>query len=216
MMTIATMLKKILKQIFVIVCRCWAYIYSPKLNRLLIIRYSQFYSIWISREFKSIGENPSIVPPFYLNGGRYITIGRNFGCDQRLRLDAFDGFLGERFTPQITIGDNVSIQKDCHIGAINRIVIGDNVLIASKVYISDHSHGEINTQALTLSPAMRPLFSKGEVIIEDNVWIGEGVAVMPNVIIGKNSIIGANSVVTKSIAPNSVVAGNPARLIRTL
>lgn len=48
---------------------------------------------------------------------------------------------------------------------------------------------------------MRPLFSKGEVIIEDNVWIGEGVAVMPNVTIGKNSIIGANSVVTKSIAP---------------
>lgn len=210
------MFKKIIKQVFVIVCRCWAYIYSPKVSRWLSVRYSHFYSLWISREFKSIGENAYIVPPLYLNGGRHITIGDNFGCDHRLRLDAFDNFLDDEFTPQITIGDNVSIQKDCHIGAINRIVIGDNVLIASKVYISDHSHGEINTQALTLSPAMRPLFSKGEVIIEDNVWIGEGVAVMPNVIIGKNSIIGANSVVTKSIAPNSVVAGNPARSIRTL
>lgn len=116
MMTIATMLKKILKQIFVIVCRCWAYIYSPKLNRLLIIRYSQFYSIWISREFKYIGENPSIVPPFYLNGGRYITIGRNFGCDQRLRLDAFDNFLGDEFAPQIVMAITSAYRKIATLG----------------------------------------------------------------------------------------------------
>ena len=53
-------------------------------------------------------------------------------------------------------------------------------------------------------------------IIEDNVWIGEGVAIMPNVTIGANSIIGANSVVTKDIPKNSVVAGNPARVIKNI
>jgi acetyltransferase-like isoleucine patch superfamily enzyme len=54
------------------------------------------------------------------------------------------------------------------------------------------------------------------VIIEDNVWIGEGVAIMPNVTIGANSIIGANSVVTKDIPKNSVVAGNPASVIKNI
>ena len=65
-------------------------------------------------------------------------------------------------------------------------------------------------------PSLRKLYSKGPVIIEDNVWIGEGVAILPNVIIGENSIIGANAVVTKDIPRNSVVGGNPAKIIRTL
>lgn len=133
-----------------------------------------------------------------------------------MRLDAFDRFLGDKFSPEIIIGSNVSVQKDCHIGAINRVVIGDGVVFASKVYLSDHFHGEINAEALTLPPAMRPLYSKGEIIIENNVWIGEGVVVLPNVTIGENSIIGANSVVSKSIPKNSVAAGNPAKILRTL
>ena len=53
-------------------------------------------------------------------------------------------------------------------------------------------------------------------IKENNEWIGEGVAIMPNVTIGANSIIGANSVVTKDIPKNSVVAGNPARVIKNI
>lgn len=50
--------------------------------------------------------------------------------------------------------------------------------------------------------------------MEDNVWIGENVVIMPNVIIGKNSIIGANSVVTKNVPENSIIAGNPAHIIK--
>ena len=60
------------------------------------------------------------------------------------------------------------------------------------------------------------MFSKGPVIIGNNVWIGSGVIILPNVTIGDNCIIGANSVVTKSFDKNSVIAGNPARLIKTL
>ena len=52
--------------------------------------------------------------------------------------------------------------------------------------------------------------------IEDNVWIGEGVVILPNVIIGENSIIGANTVVTKDIPDDVIAAGNPARIIKRL
>lgn len=171
--------------------------------------------MWKANEFKQVG-SVYIQYPMYLQGGKHITIGQAFGCDHRLRLEAWGEFLGDKFTPEIMIGDNVCIQKDCHIGAINKIIIGNNVLLASKVYISDHSHGEVTKEALLLPPAQRRLFSKGPIVIEDNVWLGEGVVVLPNVTIGENSIVGANSVVTKSIPRNSVVAGNPARIIREL
>lgn len=190
-------------------------VFTPKFFNWLSLRFYQIYSIWKSNEFKKVG-SIFIQYPIYLRGGKYITIGENFGCDHRLVLDAIDIFLDVKFTPEIIIGNNVSIQKDCHIGAINKIIIGNNVLLASKVYISDHSHGEITKEALLHSPSQRRLYSKGPVIIEDNVWLGEGVVVLPGVTIGENSIIGANAVVTKSVPKNSVVAGNPARIIREI
>ncbi|CAA9203703.1 2,3,4,5-tetrahydropyridine-2,6-dicarboxylate N-acetyltransferase [Flavobacterium bizetiae] len=192
------------------------FLFPPKFFNNLRSVFNYFYTIWIRNGLNSLGNGSSLSRPIYLSGGKYISIGHNFKCDQRLRIDAIDEFLGDNFSPKIIIGDNVAIQKDCHIGAINKIVLGNNVLLASKVYISDHSHGEINREALVLPPALRKLYSKGPVIIEDNVWIGEGAVVLPNVTIGENSIIGANAVVTKSIPKNSVVGGNPARIIREL
>ncbi|MBE0650626.1 MAG: acyltransferase [Bacteroidales bacterium] len=174
------------------------------------------YTYWLVSEFKSIGKTPFISYPFYLHGGKKITIGDNFDCNLRVRLEAFEEHMGHLFTPEIVIGNNVSINPDCHIGAINKIEIGDNVLMASKVFITDHYHGEITSEAINTAPSKRKLFSKGPVIIENNVWLGEGVVVLPGVTIGENSIIGANSVVTKNIPRNSVVGGNPARIIRTL
>ena len=71
-------------------------------------------------------------------------------------------------------------------------------------------------EEINIPPIKRSLFSKGPVIIGNNVWIGSGVIILPNVTIGDNCILGANSVVTKSFEKNSVIAGNPARLIKTL
>jgi acetyltransferase-like isoleucine patch superfamily enzyme len=191
-------------------------LYSIKTAKYFSSLFNYFYTIWLITAFKKVGYNVTFASPLSLHGGKYVTIGDNFGCDQRFRLDAYDEFLGDKFNPEIIIGNNVSIQKDCHLAAINKIVLGDNVLLASKVYISDHSHGEINLEAIKSAPCQRKLFSKGPVIIKDNVWIGEGVSVLPNVTIGENSIVGANSVVTKSFPKNSVIAGNPAKLIRVI
>ena len=95
------------------------------------------------------------------------------------------------------------------------IKIDSNVLIGSRVLITDHSHGNNEIADLLLPPSQRVLYSKGPVIIEENVWIGDGAAVLPNVTIGKNSIIGANTVITKDVPPNCIVVGNPARIVKT-
>ena len=192
------------------------YIFFQKIFIIISIRFNQLYSFYKSNEFKETGQNVSIRNPLYLLGGEFITIGDNFYSDIRLRLEAWDEHLGCKFSPRIIIGNNVSINSDCHIGAINEIIIEDGVLIASKVFITDHYHGEITAEAIKLPPSERKLYSKGAVKIEKNVWIGEGVVILPNVTIGENSIIGSNSVITKDIPKNSIVGGNPAKIIKTL
>ena len=209
-------MKKIIKAIVRLLVWLWSYIYSPAIASNLMLCGNQLYTMWLEKEFSEFGPGGFVARPMSLRGGQYIKIGKCFNCDQRLRLDAIDVFLGQKFSPEIIIGNNVSIQKDCHIGAIGRIVIGDGVLFASKVYVSDHSHGEINAHSLKTSPALRYLYSKGDVIIGSNVWIGESACILPGVTIGHNSIIGAGAIVTKSIPPNSVAVGNPARVIRRL
>jgi lipopolysaccharide O-acetyltransferase len=97
------------------------------------------------------------------------------------------------------------------------VIIGNNVLLASKIYISDCSHGcysgNVNDSNPDTLPVDRPLFSN-PIIIEDNVWLGEFVSVLPGVTIGKGTIVGANSVVSKSLPPNVIAVGSPAKPIK--
>lgn len=134
----------------------------------------------------------------------------------RNRIDAIDAHGTQRFAPTLVLGNNVTMENDCHIAAVDRVEIHDDVLIASRVYVSDHAHGGATSADLALPPNSRPVVSKGPVVIEAEVWLGEGVCVLPGVRIGRSSIIGANSVVTRDIPPRSVAVGAPARVIRTL
>jgi acetyltransferase-like isoleucine patch superfamily enzyme len=175
---------------------------------------NMFYSLLVKRELKKCGINFTICHPFNIVGARYISIGDNFQAFARLRLDAVDKYLGKEYHPEIIIGNNVNINFDCHIACINNITIGNNVLFSSKVFITDHFHGEVTREALKVPPSERLLFSKGPVIIEDNVWIGESAAIMPGVTIGHNSIIGANAVVVHDVPPYAIVGGVPGRVLK--
>ena len=65
-----------------------------------------------------------------------------------------------------------------------------------------------------MPPKERDIYSKGIVTIHDNVWVGDKATILPGVEIGYGAIIGANSVVTKNVPEKSIVAGNPAKIIR--
>lgn len=151
--------------------------------------------------------------PFCVYGHSYIQCG-NFSSRAGLRLECWDSYGQQKYTPSLVIGENVCFNFRCHVGVIDKVVIGNNVLIGSNVLITDHAHGYSNESDIEVPPARRVLYSKGPVIIEDDVWIGENVSILPNVRIGHHSVIGANAVVTKDLPPYSIAAGNPVRIIK--
>jgi len=206
--------------IYKVFCKFVGIVLSLIFNRYVIriykdIRNQIFFYAYKGR-FSKIGKNCFLEYPFVLSGQEKISIGNNFSSRSRLQLQAITEHNGNLYNPSIIIGDNVSINYDVHIGCINKIEIGNGVLIASKVFITDHFHGGTEKDDLLVSPSDRKVVSKGPIKIGNNVWIGEGVAIMPNVTIGDNCIIGANAVVTHSFPPNCVIGGNPAKIIKKL
>jgi acetyltransferase-like isoleucine patch superfamily enzyme len=185
------------------------------LNRLHLL-VTRCLSHWHRLKFASVGEHALIRRPRNILGGHHITLGSNFDAFPGLRIEAFDRHLDKQFSPRIIIGDRVSINYDCHIGCVNEITIGNDVLLASRVYISDHSHGTQDYSDIDIPPSERKVFSKGPVVIEDGVWIGEGACVLPGVRVGRHAIVGANAVVARDVPPYTIVGGVPARVLKTL
>lgn len=184
-------------------------------NRLLLYKH-KVEIIELKGKFKSVGKNFRIKKDFSIYNPQYIEIGMNFRSLERFRIEAIDKFGNQKFTPSIKIGNNVNFNTDIHIGCVNSIIIGDNCLFGSRIFISDHNHGETTEEMLQIFPMKRPLVSKGSIVIKNNVWVGEGVAIMPNVIFGENCIIAANAVVTKDVPPNCIAAGVPAKIIKKI
>lgn len=138
----------------------------------------------------AIGDNVHVDTPFHCDYGRHIRI-----------------------------GNNVIVGMNCTFVDCNTITIGDNVMIASNVQIYTSTHPVAPQERLVedwTPDCGHPYFRTYAlpVVIEDNVWIGGGVVILPGVTIGKNSVIGAGSVVTRSIPADSVAVGNPCRVIR--
>lgn len=179
---------------------------NNKYSILEIIK--NIYSFFLTKLFFS---NARLIRrPIYIRGKNSIDGGNNLTTGYRCRFD----LDGRKKT--LTIGDDCEFGDYTHIVALNNVKIGNNVLIASKVFISDTSHGNYKgyfQDSPKIVPNKRSL-CKDEVVIGDNVWIGENVVILKGVTIGKGSIIGANSVVSRNIEENSIAVGAPAKVIK--
>ncbi|PWJ37009.1 DapH/DapD/GlmU-related protein [Fibrobacter succinogenes] len=150
--------------------------------------------------------------PITIRGKKWIDFGKRLTTGRRCRIEV-NGIFDE---PAIVFGENVNVGDDVRIAAAEKIKIGNNVLIGSKVLVIDNSHGSYNGDAQDspdTPPNQRPIYT-APIVIEDNVWIGEGAIVQMGVSIGYGSIVGSNAVVTKNVPPKSIVGGVPAMVLK--
>ncbi|WP_010179182.1 acyltransferase [Aquimarina agarilytica] len=154
---------------------------------------------WWKLYLKSVGKKSKIYRNVKFLIPSNVSIGRN--C----LIDTGVNFSSEIETGTLEIKNNVKININVFLDYSGGVIVSDNVVISRDTYIVSHSHGY---DPLSI-PKPKPL------IIEEGVWIGAKVTICENVtIIGKNSLIAAGAVVTKDVKPNTIVGGNPAKLIK--
>ncbi len=201
-------------------------VYDMRKHNSLDMLKRRLYSYWVRNEFKSVGEKCLFSKFSLLEGGEYIEIGSHSTFGKSVVLTAWSSYVykeletgnfkRQSFSPLIKIGEHCIIGDNVHITAINCIVIEDGVMTGRWITISDNSHGHFEKYELQIPPSNRPIVSKGEVHICKNVWIGDKVTILAGVTVGEGAIIGSNSVVTKDVPAYSIVAGSPARVVKSI
>ena len=148
-------------------------------------------------------------------GTEFIHLGEKIIFGDGTKLVAISSFVSsiakQEFKPIIKIGSNVQVTASLQVYAMKEIVIEDNVLFASNVFISDGFHGY---NRIDVAYKDQPISELESIHIGEGSWIGQNVVIMPGVSVGKFSIVGANSVVTKSVPAYCIAAGVPARIIK--
>jgi acetyltransferase-like isoleucine patch superfamily enzyme len=109
----------------------------------------------------------------------------------------------------ITVGRNVFVNQNCTFYDLGGLDIADDVMIGPNVSLITTGH--------PIEPSQRRAgVTANPIVIEKNVWIGAGATIIGGVTVGENSVVAAGSVVTKDVPPNTLVGGNPARVIRSI
>lgn len=170
-----------------------------------------FHYLRWSWRFGNFGFRSRLEAPQILTNLRLVSIGKRVCIWKGARIEAF-GAESEA-GPRLEIGDDTVIHLNFHCGAAESVKIGRDVMIAGRVYISDHDHVFDDpdrparwTDGLVTKP----------VVIGDGAWLGEGCVILKGVTVGRRAVIGANAVVTRDVPPFAIVGGIPARVIRTI
>ena len=116
---------------------------------------------------------------------------------------------GAEFNEFCTCGTNSSIGVNCRL--YGSVEIGDNVMMGPECifYTINHCHDRTDIPMIC-----QGMTKPEKIIIEEDVWLGSRVIVLPGVVIGRGSIVGTGTVVTKSVPPYSIVVGNPGKVVR--
>ena len=174
------------------------------------------YSLWLRNTYPFLSIGRDFWAHYSCEIARPLT--RNVKIGDSVRLDR-DVWLNIPFDPGhnhpvIEIADGCRIGRRCMISAMNSIHIEPNVVLSPSILVMDHNHA---FEDITIPIRDQGITKGGTIRIEEGCWIGLGATIVcsqGDLIIGKNSVVGANSVLTRSVPPCSVVAGNPARIVK--
>jgi len=179
-------------------------------------RAHRFLERWYVEHFlrpqlEALGDHPKVMKPWNLKlHGANIRMGRCVHVitapDRKVRLTTWAHADG---AGAIEIGNYCLICPGVRIDAAGRVSVGANTMIAAGAYLTDADWHDIYDRT-------RVIGRQGDIVLEDNVWIGDGAIVCKGVTIGANSVVGAGSVVTRDVPANVIAAGNPARVVRAL
>jgi acetyltransferase-like isoleucine patch superfamily enzyme len=172
-----------------------------------------YHRLWAERflcpQFESVGPGLIVFGPQHIevNGPR-VHLGKDIHMmatrDNPIRFTVYAQPGGH-----IELGDYTIVLPGARISSATRIRVGKNCMFATNSYVTDADWHDVYDR--TAAPG-----STAEVVLEDNVWIGDSAIVCKGVTIGRNSVIGAGAVVAGDIPANSIAAGNPARVIKQL
>ncbi len=177
---------------------------------------NKLHSLWLAwtYPFASIGKKVSVHFSCDLprSRARYIRIGNRVALGREVWLNIPNVSICNE--PAIIIEDGCGIGRRSVISAKNQIHIMRNTIFAPSVLIMDHNH---DFEDVTVPIARQPMTPGGTIRIEEGCWIGFGAVIMCSrgeLVIGRGSVVGANSVVSRSVPAYSVVAGNPAKIVK--
>lgn len=161
-----------------------------------------FRRLWYKRYFDSIGNGLYVVGRPVITGSGKIKAGDHLSLISRVRQIELNSVEKDSI---ISIGNNVLLSPGVTIVARKKIELGNHTLVGRDTIIWDSDWHGYDGQP-----------RKDEAVkIGDHVWICSRVEILRGVSIGDNAIVGAGSVVTHDIPPNTLVAGNPAKKIRS-
>lgn len=175
------------------------------------LNFRHWYAEFLLRpECEYLGPHHNMMKPWFVHiSGANVRIGRCFTAigepGNRVEIGVWGREPGQG---SVTIGDACLMSPGSRISASDEIVIGDGVMLANGAYITDCDWHGIYDRMTRDEPA--------PVHIGDNVWLGDGSAVLKGVTIGHNSVVAARAVVTRDVPANVVVAGSPAKVIKEL
>ena len=178
--------------------------------RFFVRGFAKLFSLSVGGAFAEFGKNSVIQLPVRLVGEHRIAIGSNV-------FFASGGWLQvvENGEPSdevaLRIGDGCAFAGGCVLSAVKSLTLGRNVVTARNCYIADHSHAYTAVGVPTAEQGLTDILP---VVIEDDVWLGQNVVILPGVRIGRGAVVGANSVVHSDVPSYSVAVGIPARIVR--
>lgn len=175
---------------------------------------TKFHSLWLSGAcpFYRVGRKLSVHASCDIRNPALISLGSDVIIHKDVWLHAWPSEGGA--APAVSIGDRCLIGRRAHISGRNRIVIEDDAIVSAGVLIQDHGHAYADVSV----PINRQGIIRGGTIrIGAGAWLGQGAAIVStegDLVLGRNCVVAANAVVTRSTPDYSVVAGNPARVVK--